>query len=135
MPVKDAKEITIELSKLNWELIDLTYRFEWEDPDWLAGKSGQDSATIAKRKKTVEEWSEKKAQYISSISRRVKYEGLLGRVVARGHLGRVPFKVVYDMEPVAGLDVNYRVLSTVPDGEVKVTEDTTLDLRESNNSW
>lgn len=128
MPVQDAKEISLELSKLNWELIDLSYRFEWDDPSWVTeGKSEE----IAKRKKTIEDWSIKKSQYLASISRRIKYEGLLGRVVARDHLGRVPFKVVYDMEPVAGLDVNYRVLSTIPDGEVRVSDETVLELKES----
>jgi len=128
LPVQDAKEISLELSKLNWELIDLSYRFEWDDPSWVTeGKSEE----IAKRKKTIEDWSIKKSQYLASISRRIKYEGLLGRVVARDHLGRVPFKVVYDMEPVAGLDVNYRVLSTIPDGEVRVSDETVLELKES----
>lgn len=131
MAIQDAKKITIELSKLNWELIDLSYRFEWDDPGWVGQKPGDANM----RKRAVEEWSKKREQYISSISRRVKYEGLLGRVVAKDHLGRVPFKVVYDMEPVAGLDVNYRVLSTMPEGEVRVNEDTLLELRESDRTW
>ena len=45
------------------------------------------------------------------------------------------FKVVYDMKPVAGLDVNYRVLSTTPEGEVRMKEDTVLKLSESAKSW
>lgn len=125
------KKVTIELSKLNWELIDLSYRFEWDDPSWIYQKP-EDSSH---RRKTVEEWHMKKGEYMSSISRRVKYEALLGRVIAKDHLGRVPFKVVYDMEPVAGLDVNYRVLSTTPEGEVRVVEDTVLELRESDRTW
>jgi hypothetical protein len=133
LSVLDAKDIGIELSKLNWELIDLTYRFEWDDPKWLAEKTSDEVAT--KRKSSVEMWSKKREQYISSISRRVKYEALLNRVVAKDHLGRIPFKVVYDMEPVAGLDVNYRVVSTEPTGEVRITEDTVLDLIESDKSW
>ena len=134
MPVQDASQVFLELSKLNWELIDLSYRFEWDDPSWISDRSGIKPEEGAKRKKAVEEWAKKKSLYLSSISRRVKYEGLLGRVVAKNHLGRVPFKVVYDMEPVAGLDVNYRVLSTVPGGEVRVSEDTSLDLKESEKS-
>ena len=133
MPVQDAKSLTIELSKLNWELIDLTYRFEWDDPNWVREKAGENE--IANRKKAVQDWSEKKKQYVSSICRRLKYEALLGRVVAKDHLGRVPFKTVYDMEPVAGLDVNYRVLSTVPIGEVRIGEDTALELKESDEAW
>ena len=131
MPIEDAKKVAIELGKLNWELIDLSYRFEWDDPGWADQKAGESST----RKKTVEEWTKKKEQYMSSISRRVKYEALLGRVVAKDHLGRVPFKVVYDTEPVAGLDVNFRVLSAIPEGEVRVSEDTKLDLRESEKTW
>ena len=133
MSVLDAKDVGIELSKLNWELIDLTYRFEWDDPKWLAEKTSDE--VPAKRKSSVEMWSKKRQQYISSIARRVKYEALLNRVVAKDHLGRIPFKVVYDMEPVAGLDVNYRVVSTDPGGEVRITEDTVLDLTESDKSW
>jgi len=132
LPVLDAKSVEVELSKLNWELIDLTYRFEWDDPNWI---SGQKPEEVAKRKSAVESWSEKKQQYLSSIARRVKYEALIGRVVAKDHLGRVAFKIVYDMEPVAGLDVNYRVLSTIPNGEVRINEDTILNLKESSKSW
>jgi len=133
LSVQDAKEVVIELSQLNWELIDMTYRFEWDDPTWLSEKVGQDEA--AKRKNIEQQWRKTKEQYMASITRRVKYEALLGRVIAKGHLGRVPFKVVYDMEPVAGLDVNYRVLSTTPEGEVRMKEDTVLKLSESAKSW
>jgi len=133
MPVPDAKEVTIELSKLNWELIDLTYRFEWDDPAWVEEKvTGEE---LEKREIVVEQWREARERYMSSIGRRVKYEALQDRVVAKDHLGRVPFKVVYDMEPVAGLDVNYRVLSTTPGGEVRIKEDTILYLQESAKSW
>jgi hypothetical protein len=135
MPVKDAKQATIELSKLNWELIDLTYRFEWDDPAWVADNGGQSAEVTAKRKDTVEQWSKRRSEYLASICRRIKYEALMDRVIAKDHLGRVPFKIVYDMEPVAGLDVNYRVLSTNPEGEVRVNEETTLNLKESDKSW
>ena len=133
MPVLDAKEVTIELSKLNWELLDLTYRFEWDDSEWM-GKGGTE-IEAEKRKKAADEWSKKKQQYLSSITRRVKYEALMGRVVSKGHLGKVGFKAVYDMDPGAGLDVSYKVISTSPGGEVRVNEDTLLALRESSESW
>jgi len=132
MPVPDAKEVTIELSKLNWELIDLTYRFEWDDLAWVEEKVTDEE--LEKRKIAVQQWRKVRERYMSSISRRVKYEALQNRVVAKDHLGRVPFKVVYDMEPVAGLDVSYRVLSTAPGGEVRVKEDTILYLQESAKS-
>jgi hypothetical protein len=83
----------------------------------------------------VEDWSEKKNQYLSSIIRRVKYEVLLGRVIAKDHIGKAGFKAVYDMDPGAGLDVNYRMLLTKPGGEVRVTEDTHLTLVESERNW
>ncbi len=133
MPIPDAEEVTIELAKLNWELIDLTYRFEWDDPNWLLEKMSPEE--LDKRKSAVQQWRKLREQYLSSINRRIKYEALQDRVVAKDHLGRVPFKVVYDMEPVAGLDVNYRVLDTSPDGEVRIKEGTTLSLRESAKSW
>ena len=133
MPIPDAAEVTIELAKLNWELIDLTYRFEWDDPNWLSEKMSPEE--LDKRKSAVQQWRKLREQYLFSINRRIKYEALQDRVVAKDHLGRVPFKVVYDMEPVAGLDVNYRVLDTSPDGEVRIKEGTTLSLRESAKSW
>jgi hypothetical protein len=135
LPVEDAKAVTMELSKLNWELLDLTYRFEWDDGEWASRKEGESEIEADKRKRAVDEWSKKKQQYLSSITRRVKYEALMGRVVSKGHLGKVGFKAVYDMDPSAGLDVSYRVLSTTPEGEVRVNEDTLLELRESGESW
>jgi hypothetical protein len=135
LPVQDAKEVTIELSKLSWELLDLTYRFEWDDDGWINKRVGESETEADQRKIAANEWSKKKQQYLSSITRRVKYEALLGRVVAIGHLGKVGFKAVYDMDPSAGLDVSYRVLSTIPGGEVRVNEDTLLELKESVESW
>jgi hypothetical protein len=135
LPVQDAQEVTLELSKLNWELLDLSYRFEWDDSSWTTKKSGESDVVFNKRAKTFEDWTKKKQQHLDSISRRVKYEALLGRVIAKDHLGKVGFKAVYDMDPGAGLDVNYRVLSTKPSGEVRVTEDTALNLVESTQSW
>jgi hypothetical protein len=133
LPVPDAQEATIELSKLNWELIDLTYRFEWDNPNWLLEKMSPEE--LEERKTTVQHWRKLRDQYLASISRRIKYEALQDRVLAKDHLGRVPFKVVYDMEPVAGLDVNYKVISTIPTGEVRVRENTALKLQESAKSW
>ncbi len=135
MPVQEAQEVVIELSKLNWELLDLSYRFEWDDPNWNSKKNGESDEAFRKRQKAVEEWIKKKVQYIDSIVRRVKYEALQGRVVAKDHIGKVGFKAVYDMEPSAGLDVNYRVLSTKPSGEVRVSEDTVLKIVESDQNW
>jgi hypothetical protein len=135
LPVSEAKAVTVELSKLNWELLDLTYRFEWDDTEWSRKKAGESEEETEKRKKAVDGWSKKKELYLSSITRRVKYEALLGRVVAKGHLGKVGFKAVYDMDPSVGLDVSYRVLSTAPSGEVRVGEDTVVDLKESSESW
>jgi hypothetical protein len=115
--------------------LDLSYRFEWEDPNWTPPKSGESEEALNKRRKTLEEWSKKKSDYLASIVRRVKYEALQGRVVAKDHLGKVGFKAVYDMGPGAGLDASYRVLSTKPSGEVRVTEDTVLTIVESDHTW
>lgn len=133
--MQEAKHVSIEIDKLNWELIDLTYRFEWDDPAWLSAEKTIKPEEVVKRKKAVEDWLQKKKQYLSSIKRRIKFEGLMGRVVAKDHLGRVPFRVIYDTEPVAGLDVNYKVLSTIPAGDVRVGEDTELELQESVSAW
>jgi len=135
LPVQEAQEVVIELSKLNWELLDLTYRFEWDDSNWNSQKTGESDEAFRKRQKAVEDWTQKKERYLDSIVRRVKYEALQDRVLAKDHLGKVGFKAIYDMEPDAGLDVNYRVLSTKPSGEVRVTEDTVLKIVESDQNW
>ncbi len=77
LPVQDAKSVTIELNKLNWELIDLTYRFEWDDPNWVGEIAGENE--ITNRKKAVQVWSDKRKQYMASISRRVKYRSATGK--------------------------------------------------------
>ncbi|MGI0091195.1 MAG: hypothetical protein ACREBS_05755 [Nitrososphaerales archaeon] len=135
MSVSEAKEVSIELSKINWELLDLTYRFEWGDPEWAKGKKGENEESLRERTKSVQKWEVRKLQHLSSITRRVKYEALLGRVVTKGHIGKVGFRSVYDMDPSEGLDVNYEVLSTKPEGEVRVTEQTELTIRESDRNW
>ena len=135
MQVLEAKELNIELSKLNWELLDLTYRLEWEDPEWAKRKSGENETSFRERMAKVQQWEQRKKQYLASISRRVKHEALLGRVVSKGHIGKVGFQYVYDMDPGQGLDVNYEVISTKPEGEVRVTEETELKISESSNNW
>jgi hypothetical protein len=135
MTVAEAKVLDIQLSKLNWELLDLTYRQEWEDSDWTERKSGESEVSFNDRITKSEGWKDRKKQYLDSISRRVKYEALLGRVVSKGHIGKVGFHHIYDMEPSEGLDVNYEVISTKPDGEVRVTEETELRLSESDTNW
>ena len=55
--------------------------------------------------------------------------------MSKGHICKVGFKTVYDMEPEAGLDVNYEALSTKPSGVVRVIEATKLNPRESNRNW
>jgi hypothetical protein len=135
LPVQEAQEVVIELSKLNWDLLDLTYRFEWDDSNWNSQKTGESDEAFRKRQKAVEDWTKKKERYLDSIVRRVKYEALHGRVLAKDHLGKVGFKAIYDMEPGAGLDVNYRVQSTKPSGEVRVTEETVLKIVESDQNW
>jgi hypothetical protein len=134
LPVQEAQEVVIELSKLNWELLDLTYRFEWDDSNWNSQKTGESDEAFRKRQKAVEDWTQKKERYLDSIVRRVKYEALQDRVRAKDHLGKVGFKAIYDMEPDAGLDVNYRVLLTKPSGEVRVTENTVLKIVESDQN-
>ncbi len=135
MPVSDAAEVTIELSKLNWELLDMTYRFEWDEPQWAKKKQGESEESFQKRMETKKSWEKRKEQYLASITRRVKYEALLGRVVSMGHIGKVGFKAVYDLDPERGLDVNYEVISTKPKGEIRITEETELKIRESEKNW
>ena len=130
-----AIEVTLELPKLNWELFDLTYRFEWDDPEWLQGKPGEPREKKQERLKIIEVWGKRKTQLLESIARRIKYEALNGKVVATGHIGKIPYRSVYDMEPEAGLDIGFEVLETSPDGEVRIGEETFLKVLESSRHW
>ena len=136
LTIVDAEQVVIELTKINWELLDLTYRFEWDEAEWGKRKSNEPEEAFRARTDMVNQWNEKKnKQYLLSIARRIKYESLLGRVLAKGHIGKVSFRAVYDMEPEAGLDLNYEVLSTRPEGEVRINEETILVVKESSRNW
>lgn len=135
MAIHDAKEVTIQLSKINWELLDLSYRYEWDDPEWLARKAGESEDAFMERLKPVDYWLQRKQMLLLSIARRIKYESLIGRVVASGHLGKVSSKTVYDTEPMAGVDPNYEILITKPAGDVRITASTNLVLKESDNTF
>src|SRR5579871_5352256 len=99
MPIPEAEEVTIGVRRINWELLDEYYRYEWDDPDWLAKKPNETDKEFQGRMKPVVEWKKRKEQLLESIARRVKYEVLIKRVVAPGHLGKLSSKSIYDMEP------------------------------------
>ena len=133
MPIPEAEEVTIQLRRINWELLDDYYRYEWDDPEWLARKADETKDEFKERMKPVDEWNKRKQQLIESIARRIKYEVLMRRVVAPGHLGKLSSKSIYDMERAAGIAPDYKVLSTKPVGDVRISEDTHLVLRDSNS--
>jgi hypothetical protein len=134
MPIPQAEEVTIQVQRINWELLDGYYRYEWDDPEWLARKAGETENKFNERMKPVREWNKRKQQLLESIARRIKYDVLMKRVVAPGHIGKLTSKSVYDMEPDAGIGPDYQVLSTKPAREVRISEDTHLVLKESENT-
>jgi hypothetical protein len=133
MPIPEAEEVTIQLSRINWELLDDYYRYEWDDPEWLAKKADETEDKFKERVKPVADWNKRKRQLLDSIARRVKYEVLMKRVVAKGHLGKMSSKSVYDMEPASGAEPNYQVLSTKPSRDVRISENTHLVIIEANS--
>ena len=131
MPIPEAEEIAITIRSINWELLDPYYRYEWDDPEWLAKKTGETNEEFKERMRPVEEWRKRKERIFESIARRIKYEALMRRVVAKGHLGKLSSRSIYDMEPTAGVDPDYQVVSTKPDqGDVRITERTALVIKE-----
>lgn len=130
MAIPDAEEVTIEIQRINWELLDDLYRYEWDDPEWLARKNPETEQEFKERIKPVNDWNKRKLRLLESIARRIKYETLLKRVVASGHIGKITSKAIYDVEPAAGVDPHYEVLSTKPARDVRVSENTHLVVKE-----
>jgi hypothetical protein len=133
MPIPEAEEVVIEVRRINWELLDAYYRYEWDDPEWLARKEDETEGEFKERMKPVNDWKERKQLLLESIARRVKYDVLLKKVVAPGHIGKLTSKSIYDMEPERGIAPDYQVLSTRPARDVRITEDTHLVVRESKD--
>ncbi len=126
MPIPEAEEVAIQVRRINWELLDEYYRYDWDDPEWLAKKADETEQEFKERMKPVDEWNKRKEQLLESIARRVKYEVLMRRVVAPGHRGKLNSKSIYDMEPVSGTEPDYQVLLTKPARDVRITEATHL---------
>lgn len=63
--------------------------------------------------------------FLTSVARRAKYEFFLGRVVAKDRVGFFSKQIAYD-ESDTGCDTPYRVINTVPDGEVQITLKTNI---------
>lgn len=132
MAIPTAEEVTIQVVRINWELLDLAYRYEWDDPEWLAQKQDEKEVEYNERLRVVDQWKERKQLLLVSIARRVKHESLMGRVLALGHRGKVTYSSIYDQEPMAGVNPDYQVLFTKPSGDVRITEATHLVVTDSN---
>lgn len=131
MPIPEAEEVTIKLDRIHWELLDPYYRYEWDDPEWLARKDGETEVGFEERLLPATEWKKRKNLVIESVARRIKYEALLKRVVGTGHKGKINSKIIYDTEPARGVDNDYQVLSTRPASrDVRITEATRLLVNE-----
>jgi hypothetical protein len=130
MAIPEAEEVTIEIQRINWELLDDLYRYEWDDPEWLKRNKSESDEEFKERIKPVNDWNKRKLRLLESIARRIKYEALLKRVVAPGHIGKITSKAIYDVEPAAGVDPHYEVVTTKPARDVRVSENTRLVVKE-----
>lgn len=65
--------------------------------------------------------------FLRTVARRLKYEYLLGRVVAVGDVGRAPKEVIYGAG--IGWDTSFRIARTRPEGEVKITPKTAVSVK------
>jgi hypothetical protein len=95
----EAKEILIELGERYGDLKNL-------EMGWRHVVGGKDA-------------------FLASLARRAKYEFLLWRIMAKNHVGFFPKKIAYNGSNI-GWDTPYRVIKTVPDGEVQITPKTKI---------
>lgn len=110
LAVPDAEEVVLKVRNVNWELFDASYREYHDRPDASEHT----------------EWLKKKEMFLGSASRRAKFRALMGEVVAVGHVGNLSYDVVYDRKWQQNLE--YTVVSTRPEGEVRIAEKTKLYL-------
>ncbi len=63
--------------------------------------------------------------FLKSIVRRAKYNFLMYEVVTKGHVGFLPKEIVYEGASL-GWDTPYRIVDTLPEGEVQIVAKTVL---------
>ena len=113
--IPEAEEVVIQLTgSLYWNAFEPGYRDYWDTDPSRGGKLS-------------EEWPKKKEKIHTSIARRVKYEALMGSVVAKDHVGVLSSETIYGNS--LGSSFGYEVLSTKPEGEVRVTKKTKLTMK------
>ena len=81
----------------------------------------------------IRKWSRQMSEYgeeafLESVSKRAKYEFLLGKVVEEGYVGTFPKEIVWEGSSLAW-DTNYKVVTTKPKGEVQITPTTSVICR------
>ena len=111
--IPDAQEVVIRLEeRIDGRLFDPLYR-EWQDkPD----------------RPDYSELGKKKASFMVTASRRaVRQMELKGEVVAKGHRGKLSYDSFYDLKSDSRHH-NYVVVSTRPDAEVRIVENTLLAI-------
>lgn len=63
--------------------------------------------------------------FLKSISKRAKYEFLLGKIVEEGYVGTFPKEIMWDGREIAW-ETDYKVVTTKPKGEVLITLSTSV---------
>jgi len=66
--------------------------------------------------------------FLKSVSKRAKYEFLLGKVVEEGYVGTFPKEIVWEGSTFAW-DTDYKIVTTKPKGEVQITSTTSVVCR------
>ena len=81
--------------------------------------------------RNIRKWSKHtggEEAFLKSVSKRVKYEFLLGKIVEEGYVGTFPKEVVWEGATPAW-DTDYKVVTTRPKGEVQITPTTSIIYR------
>jgi len=76
--------------------------------------------------RTINKYGEE--AFLNSVSKRAKYEFLLGKVVEEGYTGIFPKEILWEGSSLAW-ETDYQVVITSPKGEVQITPATLVICR------
>lgn len=99
---------------------------EWIDAETVVIELGDRQGTVDNLKHAASGVIGGLDAFLSSVALRTKYEFMEeGRVLTKNYVGWLPKRIVYDGRSL-GWDTPYTIIEVVPEGAVKVTEETTV---------
>lgn len=99
---------------------------EWIDAETVVIELGDRQGTVDNLKHAASGVIGGLDAFLSSVALRTKYEFMEeGRVLTKNYVGWLPKRIVYDGRS-SGWDTSYRIVEVYPEGEVRVTEETTV---------